>query len=394
MNSTNKLITSLFFLGLGLNLIFVYFEQGRLFNSVTYGDLTLGSERYIRAASVILISVTVILNFFAAKYKYLPKIFLAYFLILGFITINYLLTGPGIDDLTGLMDSKGIGPWIAFGLIFVCYDDHRYELFKKFSIIAVIVISIYVIYSLIVDGVGIYRGQSLAKYRIYATNLMWITPFVFFMSKHDKKLRFIRVFAIFMGIITALICVTRSFLLIYFLVLLFDFFHTKKKTIYFVGFGALGLLFVYMLLNTASFSSSFDLLVKRGIEDSRTNQLMGFLSQLNFVDLIVGQGFDPVYYADGRQSNMIDNQWLKLIWWAGLIPALMYFYLTAFIPFKMFMKKGQDYETKVESFILLIWTLACAGLAIYSTMSVDFFFFIVCIIQGRLLYKYSLRREV
>lgn len=197
-----------------------------------------------------------------------------------------------------------------------------------------------------------------------------------------------------MGIITALICVTRSFLLIYFLVLLFDFFHTKKKTIYFVGFGALGLLFVYMLLNTASFSSSFDLLVKRGIEDSRTNQLMGFLSQLNFVDLIVGQGFDPVYYADGRQSNMIDNQWLKLIWWAGLIPALMYFYLTAFIPFKMFMKKGQDYETKVESFILLIWTLACAGLAIYSTMSVDFFFFIVCIIQGRLLYKYSLRREV
>jgi len=337
--------------------------------------------------------LTAILSLFAAKNKYLPKLFIAYILILGFITINYLVTGPGIDDLTGLMDSKGIGPWLAFGLIFVSFDDDRYNLFKKFLIISVIVISIFIIHSLITNGVGLYRGQSLARYRIYATNLVWITPFVFLISKDNEKLRVIRVFAIFMGITSALICITRSFLLIYLMVLIFDFFHTKKKTTYIIGLVAVGILFIYMLFNTEVLSTSYDLLVKRGVEDSRTNQLMGFISQLNFIDLIVGQGFNPTYYFDGQQSNMIDNQWLKLIWWAGLIPAVMYFYLTAYIPFKLFFKKNQDYETKVESFILIIWTLACAGLAIYSTMSVDFFFFIICIIQGRLLYKYSLNYE-
>lgn len=365
----------------------------RLYNNITYGDLSLGSEKYFRSFSVLFIFLTVILNLFAAKNKYLPKLFIAYFLILGYITISYLLTGPGIDDLTGLMDSKGIGPWLAFGLIFVSFDDHRYNLFKKFLIISVIVISIFVIYNLIFNGIGLYRGQSLAQYRIYATNLVWITPFVFLILKNNKKLRIIGVFAIFIGITSALITVTRSFLLIYFLVLVFDFFHTKKKTNYVIGIVMVGILFIYMLLNTESYSTSFELLLKRGVEDSRSDQLIGFLSQLNFFDLIVGKGFNPSYYFEGQETSGIDNQWLKLIWWAGLIPAILYFYLTAVIPFKLFFKKDQDYETKVESFILIIWTLACAGLAIFTTMSVDFFFFIICVIQGRLLYKYSMRSE-
>lgn len=393
MKQINWLITILFFIGLGLNLIFVYFEQGRLYNEVTYGDLSLGSEKYLRSFSVFFLCLSVILNWFMAKDKYLPKIIIAYFLTLGFITINYIVTGPGITDMTGIMDSKGIGPWLGFGLIFMSYDDERYAFFKKFLIASVIVISFYVLYSLITKGVGLYRGQSLASYRIYATNLVWTTPFVFLITKNDNKYRVIRVFAIFMGIFSALICVTRSFLLIYLLVLIFDFFHTKKKTTYLIGFVIVGVFFVYMLFNTDSFISSYDLLLKRGLEDSRTNQLKGFLNQLNFFDLIVGQGFDPSYVSNGQQSNMIDNQWLKLIWWAGLVPALMYFYLTAFIPFKLIFTKQQDYETKVEAFVLIIWTLACAGMAIHSTMSVVFYFFIVCLIQGRLLFKYSQRYE-
>lgn len=394
MNEAKKILTFFFFIGLGLSLIFVYFAQGRLYNNFTYGDLSLGSEKYIRSFSVILICLTVILNLFASKKKYLPKIFIAFFLILGFITINYLVTGPGIDDLTGLMDAKGIGPWLAFGLIFTAFDDYRYDLFKKFLVISAITISIFVIYTLIFNGIGLYRGQSLAKYRIFATNLVWITPFVFLISKNNKKLRIISIFLLCIGIASALICVTRSFLLIYLLVLIFDFFHTKKKTGYIIGLAVVGILFLYMLFNTESFSSSYELLAKRGLEDSRSNQLVEFLTQLNFFDIIVGQGFESSYYIDGMEYNILDNQWLKLIWWAGLIPAISYFYLTAYIPLKLFLKKNQDYETKVETFVLIIWTLACAGLAIYTTMSVDFYFFIICIIQGRLLYKYSLRSDI
>lgn len=392
-NIINKLITFLLFIGLSLSLIFVYFAQERVYSEITFGDLSLGSEKFFRSFSVIFIFIAVILSFFEAKKKYLPKIFLAYFLILGYITIIYFLTGPGIDDFTGLMDIKGIGPWMTLGLIFVSFEDNRYNLFKRFLYISVVVISILVFYNLNDFGVGLFRGQALAKYRVYATNLVWITPFVFLILKNNKKLQALRFFALFIGISTALIIQTRSFLLIYLLVIIFDFFYTRKKTVYFIGGAVLGLLFVYILLNTESFSASYELLLARGTEDSRSNQLIEFLSQLNFFDLIVGKGFNSTWYFGGYPYLYLDNQWLLLIWWAGLIPATMYFYLTAIIPFKLFIKKDQDYETRVESFILIIWTLACAGLAIYSTMSVDFFFFIICVIQGRLLYKYSIQSE-
>jgi hypothetical protein len=392
-DNTNKLITSLFIIGLSLNLFYVYFDQGRLFNNYTFGDLSLGPEKYLRAFSVIFIFFVVILSLFTANKNYLFKFIFAYVLIIGYITLNYLFTGPGIDDITGLMDTKGVGPWIVFGLIFVGFDDNRYRLFKKFLVVSVVVISMYVIYSLIFNGIGLYRGQTLARYRVYATNLVWITPFVFLILKNNRKLRVVRIFAIFIGISSALITITRSFLIIYFLVLVFDFFYTKKKLIFVLGGVIVGILFIYMLFNIESYSTSFDLLLKRGIEDTRTNQIIEFLRQLNFLDIIVGKGFNATYYFEGMAYSSLDNQWLKLIWWAGLIPAIMYFYLTAYIPFKLFIKKNQDYETRVEAFILILWTLACAGLAIYTTMEVEFFFFIICVIQGRLLYKYGLDRN-
>lgn len=360
---------------------------------MTYGDLSLGPEKFIRSFSVIFIFVTVLLNLFNAKKHYLPKIFTAYFLTLSFITINYLLTGPGLDNLTGVMDIKGIGPWICFGLIFVSFDDARYELFKKFLIISIIFISIFVIYNLSEFGIGLYRGQALSKYRVYSTNLVWISPFVFLIFKHNKKLLLFRNFALFIGIATALVTQTRSFLLIYILTLLFDFTQTRKKTYYIVGGILVGILFIFIFLKMESFSASLNLIQQRGTEDSRTSQLIEFFSQLNYFDLILGKGFNSTWISGGQPYAYIDNQWILLAWWAGIIPAIMYFYLTAIIPFKIFFKKNQDYETKVESFILIIWTLACGGLAIFSTMSVDFFFFIICVIQGRLLYKYSTRSE-
>lgn len=358
---------------------------------MTTGVLTLGSEKYFRSISVICIFLAVIFSLFQAKQKYLTKIFVAYLLLLGYITINYLITGPGITEITAFMDIKGIGPWICLGLIFVSYEDQRYKLFNKFLLLSVLIISAYFIYGLITTGIGLWRGQSLAKYRVYATNLVWICPYVFLILKDNKKLKPLRIFAMAIGIASALVILTRSFLLIYFTVLIFDFYHAKKKTFYAIGGAIIGVLFIYLLLNTEALSTSFELLQQRGTNDTRTSQLMSFLNQLNFTDVIVGKGFDSTWDFNGLQYPHLDNQWLLLMWWAGIIPAVMYFFLTAVIPFKLLIDKNQDYDTKVEAFILIIWTLACAGLAIYSTMSVDFFFFIICVIQGRLLYKYSNR---
>ena len=392
-SNTNKLVTYLFLIGLGLSLIFVFFAQERLFNQITTGTITLGNEKYFRSFGVVFLFSGILINLFDAKNKYLPRFLVAYLCIVGYISLNYLFTGPGVDSLTGLMDTKGIGPWIAFGLIFMGYDDKRYALFKKFLFLSIGVLAFYVLLNLFEFGIGAYRGQALSKYRIYATNLVWITPFIFLVLKNKPKLRWLRIFAISIGIISALITLTRSFLLIYILVLLFDFAFSKKKIYYVIGGSFLAILFIYSLINVDWFSTSFDLLVQRGINDTRTNQLFQFLGQVNFFDLIVGTGYESSWNFAGQQYGHLDNQWLLLLWWAGLVPALGYFYLTFIIPIKLFLRKGQDHETRVEAFVLVLWALACAGLSIYTTMAVDFYFFIVCVIQGRLLYKYTIRFE-
>lgn len=360
---------------------------------MTFGVLSLGPEKFVRIISVLFIFLTVILNFFVSKNYYKPKIFIAYFALLIYITINFLITGPGIGDITALMDKRGIGTWICFGLIFISYDNQRYEFFKKFLIISIIVISLLSIYNLIDYGAGAYRSQALAKYRVYAVNMIWIIPYVFLITKNNPKLLIFRFYALFIGVFLALIIQTRSFLLIYIMVLGFDFFHTKKKTYYTIGIFIASIFFIYILFNTPSLTSSLELLMARGTNDTRSGQLDAFFNQLDLIEIIVGKGYDASYFFGGKMYPYLDNQWLLLIWWGGLIPVLVYFYLTFIIPVMMFFKKNQDYETKVEAFVMIIWCLACAGLAIYTIMMIDFFFFIICIIQGRLLHKYSLRRE-
>ncbi len=78
-----------------------------------------------------------------------------------------------------------------------------------------------------------WRGQALSKYQVYSVNLVWLTPYAFLTLKNNPKLKWIRLLVLFMGIILALVTQTRSFLIIYFITLLFDFYHTKNKRSYF-----------------------------------------------------------------------------------------------------------------------------------------------------------------
>lgn len=359
---------------------------------MTSGSIALGPEKFLRIFSVICIFITTFISVFAAKTKYVVSIFLAYFLLLLTIILNYSLSGANFSDMAQFMSNRGIGTWICLGLIFVSYNDNRYESFKKFALISAIFISGLCIYNLLDFGVGFWRGQALSKYRVYATNMVWIAPYVFLILKNEKKFKWARIFVIVMGILLALITQTRSFLLIYFFTLLFDFFNTKKKASYLVLLfvGSLG--FIYLVLNTSVFKTSLDLLIDRGTNDTRSEQLNVFLNQLNFVELVTGRGHFAYYQFGNEVWTAVDNQWLYLLWWGGLLPFLCYFFLTCIVPVILVIKGNLDYETKVECFVLILWVLGLTGLAIYSTMSVEFFFFTMSIILGRVLYKFSLSK--
>lgn len=387
---SERLVTLLLFVGLFLNLFFIYFAQERLYSKINTGDLSLGPEKYLRILSVVFIFATVILSLFVAKTKYHFSIYFAYIILLVYITLNYVVSGADLSDMTQFMDSRGIGTWVCLGLIFTSYEDKRFRWFNKFLFFSVVFITLLAIYNISQFGIGLWRGQALSKYQVYTVNFVWIAPYVFLILKHNKKLKWLRILSITMGIVLALITQTRSFLLIYAITIAFDFFNTKNKATYtmLIGIGFIG--FAYLVLNTKMLSTSFELLINRGIEDTRSEQLAVFVSQLNFIDIITGGGFFTSYRFGRNQWYFVDNQWLYLLWWGGIIPVITYFYLCAIVPIKLIFRGGMDYETKVECFVLIIWVLALSGLAIFSTMSVDFFFFTISIILGRVLYKYSL----
>lgn len=384
-----KLISILLFIGLIFNLFYIYFAQERLYSATTTGSFALGPEKYLRILSVIAIFFTVIFSIFTAKRKYHFSIFFSYLVLIISITLNYLISGASITNMTHFMDKKGIGTWVCLGIIFVSYNSKRYDSYKNFMIFSSIFISILAIYNFIDFGIGGWRGQALSKYRVYAVNYVWIAPFCFLILKEYRNIKWLRFFVLIMGIILALIIQTRSFLIIYLLTILFDFFNTKKKSTY-IAILVLGFfIMAYIIATTEIFSTSLNLLVNRGTNDTRTEQLSNFINQLNFFEIITGSGYFASYRIGSEIWISVDNQWLYLLWWGGLIPVLSYGYLCGIIPFIMIFKKNLSYETKVECFILIIWFLALLGLAIFTTMSVDFFFFTTSIILGRVLYKFS-----
>lgn len=357
---------------------------------MTTGNLSLGPEKYIRILSVISIFLTVILAIFGAKSKYKISIYFAYSILLFYVVFNFIFSGADLMDMSQFMDGKGIGTWICLGLIFVSYNDKRFDFFKKFLLFSAIFISCLALYNFIDFGIGFWRGQALSKYRVYATNYLWIAPYVFLILKYNTKLKWLRIFVLLMGIILALVIQTRSFLLVYLLVLIFDFFNTKNKAGYIAILLVGAIVMLYLIMNTQMLGTSFELLMDRGTHDTRSDQLIAFMGQLNPIELITGQGFFASYRFGMEEWTAVDNQWLFLIWWGGLIPFTAYFYLSAIIPLLMIFRGGLSYETKVECFVLILWVLALLGLAIFTSMTIDFFFFIICIILGRVLYKFSI----
>jgi hypothetical protein len=371
----------------------MYFAQERLYYSVGGNIASLGAERFLRIFAVITIFITVLLSIFTSRVKYHYSIQIAFFLLILVITLNYLFSGAGLGDVAALMSTRGIGTWFCLGLVLVSYNEKRFSRFKKFTYLSIIVISLLSFYNFFDFGIGLWRGQALSKYRIYATNMVWIAPYVFLILKGNKKLTWLRLLALGMGIVLALITQTRSFLIIYFLTILFDFYNTKNKAVYSVLITVLSIGMIILVFNTEMLSNSLDLLINRGTNDTRSEQLNVFISQLNFFELITGKGHYATYGFGSQQWAAVDNQWLYLFWWAGLIPVISFFYLTAFIPIKLIFRGKLTYETKVECFLLILWSLGLFGLAIYTTVKIDLFFFVISVVLGRLLFKYSNQKK-
>lgn len=109
---------------------------------------------------------------------------------------------------------------------------------------------------------------------------------------------------------------------------------------------------------------------ERKNEDTRTWQYVNFFTEVNTIDLVLGQGVDASYKSTNFGSNYkyIDNVFLLCMFRYGLFPLLLLIYIL-FKPCKFILVNNED--VKFSCFIVCQWFLIFLGLSTYTTLNFD-----------------------
>lgn len=109
---------------------------------------------------------------------------------------------------------------------------------------------------------------------------------------------------------------------------------------------------------------------ERKNEDTRTWQYVNFFTEVNTIDLVLGQGVDASYKSTNFGSNYkyIDNVFLLCMFRYGLFPLFLLIYIL-FKPCKFILVNNED--VKFSCFIVCQWFLIFLGLSTYTTLNFD-----------------------
>ena len=119
-------------------------------------------------------------------------------------------------------------------------------------------------------------------------------------------------------------------------------------------------------------------LAGRLTEDTRSNQLHEFFSQLDAGKFFWGQGYDATYQESAHGVySYVDNQVLMMVFRYGLLPMVMYL-CVALKSIYGFLKYKIGY-----GFASMMWLAALNGLAIYITFGIDIQNLFIMIAIGR-----------
>lgn len=318
----------------------------------------------------------------------------------SYITICYLLmimwvTIASVNDIGDMLKPnmffslKGIGTYLNFGIIFFVADTERFPKILKLFYYTTFAFIVAAFLNLAKVGFGASRKEYLTNIQNLAFYCMWVFPYFFLQEEENKKKNLINI-ATFLVITFLILCTgARSYLIICAIYLIAKFAKNLKSA---NGILAIvGLLVLagagYALLANSAFSGTFDSAVnnlsERSGEDTRSEQILDFLSQYDMEYLIQGVGPKGLWYWHGidQYYGFLDNQILLMAWWAGLPMILTY---TFFLVKSMYVKSEillfQD--IKGVKLILGIWIAACLGFAIYVTICCDLFYYFISFMIG------------
>lgn len=319
----------------------------------------------------------------------------------SFINICYILmvlavTVASIGDFdtifrrpTFFFSIKGIGTYINFGLLYFVADTERFPKVLKLFYYLCFVFIVAGFINLAKVGLGASRREFMLTIKDLAFYCMWVFPYFFLQEEEDKKKNLINL-AAFMLIVVLVFCTgARSYLIISALFLAIKF--SKQLKSKNGVFAILGMLMVigagYVFLLNSDYSATVGdaatNLSERSDQDTRSDQILDFLSQYDMEYLVQGVGPKGTWYWHSIESKyeFLDNQFLLLAWWAGLPAILTYIVL---LVRSLFEKSEILLFQNIKGIKLIIglWIAACLGFAIYVTISSEPYYYFITFMIG------------
>lgn len=275
------------------------------------------------------------------------------------------------------------------GVLFAGYDEklmRSISAVSKYVAIIFLGLALYYTIEFYIDmgRVGIRYGNSNIMsffiYGFYALTLFVYGNKEFGFCKNNKLIFSLTILAA----IAAIASVSRGWIIQSLILLLYAYLgkdangkkcNSRFMTRIVVVICIIGVLVIALLQFAPNIAST---LTGRLTEDTRSNQLHEFFSQLDAGKFFWGQGYDATYQESAHGVySYVDNQILMMVFRYGLLPTVMYL-CVALKSIYGFLKYKIGY-----GFASMMWLAALNGLAIYITFGIDIQNLFIMIAIGR-----------
>jgi hypothetical protein len=388
MKQISRFIYWCIIVGVGINVVKLYFAQNDMAEIADAGVY----PWYFRLDFLgdILMSIAAVLSFFSYKRYFPAYVRTCYVLLVLFVSFASMETlGDTLKRPTFFYSIKGIGTYLNIGILFFAADTKYFPKVLKFfyylcfGIIAAGIINVGKV------GLGAGRKEFLALLRDYTVFLMWVFPYFFLQDEPNKKKNLINMGAFLMIFVFVLCTGSRSYLILYFLYIIVKFrtqLQTKNGIMLILGMLVLVGAGYFLLINSSlsgTVEGAFTNLSERSADDTRSDQLVDFLSQFDMSYLIQGVGPLELWYWHSISDyyGFLDNQFLLIAWWAGLPTVLAY--ITLLVKSLFVESEILEFEEiKGVKLILGFWIAACLGFAIYCTLCSEHYYYFISFLMG------------
>ena len=364
----SKIITTLLIGGLLLKFGYIFIEQSSF--SLEENEQTISSYFLIDyLADVLLISSGLLGIFYEGKF-FDRKLINRYYLLVLMTTLVYLFSGASILDFSMLFGAKGIASMASLSILFTGSNNLRVKYISRFILALGIFLSFYVVVSLVSEQLVFSRKALLSRFVLINLNLMWISFYILlFYGRKFKNTAFI-IFAI--SFVMSLVTSTRSFILMHLILLFYSIWQwSRLKFLTTIAVSLVGVGSYFYLSTTSFFSEAFDQFGGRLENDTRTDQLLQFILQINISDILLGAGSFAEWEWNGRAYQFLDNQILLMLWWAGLCPTLLYlsFFVLAMKKSRVGRNTFREYNNM--KLLSILWVLALLGISVFTDISIS-----------------------